>query len=244
MFKSVSVVIARNGHAEITHNPPPMSRSAKALIFVLVVSNIATGIFSFYSLRAVDAKYSALLAQSVPTLNDLQTLTAMTVETMRSTNRSVLSSLNENPIERARESIHNEEELRRSLLQRHWLPNDSEQRLEFERAGDAFTRAATTFVESFTNSAPSEMNRQRDEVLRPAFRRYQTATTKAADALEAESLQTSDALTTRTGNISRLILAAGTWPLAILFTLVLTSALVLLYLARFSLFKKEEGWPT
>ena len=146
-----------------------MSRSAKALIFVLVVSNIATGIFSFYSLRAVDAKYSALLAQSVPTLNDLQTLTAVTVETMRSTNPSVLSSPNENSIEFARESIHNEEELRRSLLERHWLASDSEQRLEFARAGDAFTRAATTFVESFINSAPSEMNRQRDEVLRPGL---------------------------------------------------------------------------
>ncbi len=222
-----------------------MSRSAKALIFVLVVvSNIATGIFSFYSLRGLDAKYSALLAQSVPTLNDLQTLTAMTVEAMRSTNPSVLGLPNENSSERARQSIHGEEQLRHSLLQRHWLPADSKDRLEFESAGAAFSRAATAFVDSFANSAPSEMNQKRDEVLRPAFQRYQVATTKAADALEAESLQTSGTLTTKAGNVSRLILAAGTWPLAILLTLFLASALVLLYLARFSLFKKEESWPT
>ena len=221
-----------------------MSRSAKALIFVLVVSNIATGIFSFYSLRALDAKYSELLAQSVPTLNDLQTLTAVSVETMRSTNPSVLDSPNENSIERARQSIDGEEQLRHSLLQRHWLPADSKDRLEFERAGAAFSRRATDCVDSFTNSAPSEMNQRRDEVLRPAFQRYQVATTKVADALEAESLQASDALTTKAGNVSRLVLAAGTWPLAILLTLILASALVLLYLARFSLFKKEESWPT
>jgi hypothetical protein len=244
MDNSLSSPFRHDPEERELRRPSSMSRSAKVIIFILVVSNIASGIFSFYSLRALDAKYSALLAQSVPTLNDLQTLTAMTVETMRSTNPSVLSLPNQDSIVRARQLIQNEEQLRRGLLQRHWLRPDSEERLEFERAGDALTRAATSFVDSFPNSAPSEMNQQRDEVLRPAFQRYQVATTKAADALEADSLQTSNALTTKTGSVSRLILAAGTWPLAILFTLVLASALVLLYLARFSLFKKEESWPT
>src|SRR6266550_34403 len=73
-------------------------RQLKILVYVLVLSNIALGALGFYFLRTIDRKYSSLIDQMVPTLNDLQTLTAVSVGAMRSTNSTLFA---ESPQSRA-----------------------------------------------------------------------------------------------------------------------------------------------
>ncbi len=54
---------------------------------------------------------------------------------------------------------------------------------------DAFTRAASDFLQEMAASPNPETARQREVVVRPAFQSYVIATTKLSDALEADSLQ-------------------------------------------------------
>ena len=114
------------------------------LVLVLVISNIALGGFGFYFLRGLDEKYSALLGQTVPALSDLQTLTAMAGEAMHRTNPNLMGPPGEQGqmLERTRQAIEDDRALRGTVLRRRWLPTDANERREFERAGDAFTRAA------------------------------------------------------------------------------------------------------
>ncbi len=223
-----------------------MPRRFKLLIFVLLVSNIGVGSGAFYSLRLLDRKYSELVSRAVPSLNDLQTLTALAVDAMRQTNPNVLGAPPVVPekLQRAREAIGKDGELRAGLLRRTLLGAQSVDRVEFERTGEEFTSAANHFVDTIGASPVVDANRQRDETLRPAFERYLIATTKFADAVEVDSLQTSDALTVRTGSLARMMFAAANWPLALLLVVLLVSGVIVLFVARSSLFVKEEQWRT
>jgi formyltetrahydrofolate synthetase len=224
-----------------------MPRSFKLLVVALVLSNIGVGSFAFYSLRALDRKYSALVAGAVPTLNDLQTLTALEVGAMRQTNPSLIVSAANAPesIERAREALRRELDLRNSLLQRRVLTAHLEQRQEFERAGEEFTHAANELVNATASAVDvSDLTRRREEIVRPAFERYLIATTKFADAVEADSLKTSGALSMETSSLARMILAAGNWPVAIVLLLLLVSVAMLVFAIRSSLFVEEEHWRT
>ena len=68
-----------------------MLRQLKLLVMVLIISNVALGAYGFYLLRTIDRNYSALIDQSVPILNRLQTLTAGASDAMRSTNPDLLT---------------------------------------------------------------------------------------------------------------------------------------------------------
>lgn len=215
----------------------------KVLIALLALSNIATGAFAFQSLRALDRKYSALLAGVVPALNDLQTLTARETDAMRQTNPAVIIPVGPQSIERARDAINTEQGLRRNLLHRPLLQRPCPQRDEFERAGEAFTTAARETVESAAvGSDAADLTRRRDEKLRPAFERYLAATTSYADKLQAEAFRASEELSAHTGTVARIAFAVGNWPVVVVLLLGLTSMVVLLFVARTSLFMNEERW--
>src|SRR5260370_22456378 len=76
-----------------------MLRQLKIIIVVLVLSNIALGGFGFYFLRAIDRKYSDLIDRAIPTLNDMQTLTAVSMKAMRTTHPNLFG---ESPESRSR----------------------------------------------------------------------------------------------------------------------------------------------
>src|SRR5262245_32732795 len=120
-------------------------RRMNFLVVLLVLSNIATGVFSFYLLRKVDARYSELIEQSVPVLSDMQTLTAVAVEVMRGTNPSHYDGTPENRsrlVQGGRAALERDRATREKLLARGWLPMDAAERVELQKAGDAFTRGA------------------------------------------------------------------------------------------------------
>jgi hypothetical protein len=199
-------------------------RKLKALVVVLIFSNLALGVFGFYYLRTVDHKYSDLINRAVPTLNDMQTLTASIMEAMRNIN----PSLHSNPpqaesTERARAALARARDLRTQILQREWL-NDARERKILEQTGDAFDEKAKAVIDLLAAGKLDEATKLREQTVRPAFERYVAATTSAADAYQTQSLKTSSGLTERTLSVSKMMLGFASWPIVILSVVFLVTA--------------------
>jgi Four helix bundle sensory module for signal transduction len=221
-----------------------MLRQLKIIIVVLVLSNIALGGFGFYFLRAIDRKYSDLIDRAVPTLNDMQTLTAVSMEAMHSTNPTLFDESPQSRSERtqaARVALERDRDLRTSILKREWLSRDNEERVDFQSTGEGFSRGAAEVINLFESGKNADASKQREESLRPAFDRYIAATTKAADVLEAESLKTSDLFTERTVSISRIMLGLASWPVMILgIFLLITAVFIIAVLLKVFIFRDES----
>lgn len=218
-------------------------RQLKILVVVLIVSNIALGIFGFYFLRTVDRRYSTLIDQTVRPMNDMQELTALISQAMHNTNPTLFGGSAESRAEmlqRARLALDRDRDLRNQIVQREWFATDSADRLKFQNAGEAFNKVAGETITLLGSGRTIEAGQQREQFLRPARDRYVAATTQAADALEAQSRRDSDTLTARTGSISNIMLGLGSWPLMILAGLLLVTALfVIVVLLNVFLFKRE-----
>src|SRR5689334_2970976 len=99
-------------------------RQLKLLVAILFISNVALGGFGFYFLRATDRKYSSLISQAVPTLNDLQTLTASSMDAMRSVNPIAFNDASQSRVDlakKARSALERDRTLRNAVLKRSWL---------------------------------------------------------------------------------------------------------------------------
>lgn len=236
--------MTRNRVSSSLDNETSMLRELKILVAVLVLSNIALGGFSFYFLRAIDRKYSALIEQAVPTLNDMQTLTALITEAMRATNPRLFGESPQGRAEavaHARIALERDRDLRNSILKRDWLSRDNEDRVDFQTAGEAFSPAVGEVISLFESGKDAEANKRREESLRPAFERYLETTTKAADVLEAQSLKTSDIYTERTVSISKMMLGLGSWPVLIMgIFLMITAVFIITVLLKVIVFRGES----
>jgi hypothetical protein len=208
------------------------------LVVLLVLSNIATGVFSFYLLRKVDARYSELIEKSVPVLNDMQTLTAVAVEIMRGTNPRHYGGTPEEQakvMQSGRAALERDRAMREKLLTVDWMPIDAVERVELKNAGEAFTREASAVYDHYAAGSHNPASQSREDSLRPAFERYLVALTVASDELEARSLKTSNALTEDTGSFSKIVLGVAGWPLIVLMALLLVTVcfvVVLMFVFR------------
>ena len=221
-----------------------MLRQLKIIIVVLVLSNIALGGFGFYFLRAIDRKYSDLIDRAIPTLNDMQTLTAVSMKAMRTTDPTLFGESSQSRpgrIQAARVALERDRDLRTSILKREWLSRDTEERVDFQSAGEVFSRAAAEVIDLLESGRTADASKQREESLRPAFERYLETTTKAADVLEAESLKTSDLFTERTVSMSRIMLGLASWPVMILgIFLLITAVFIIAVLLKVFIFRDES----
>jgi hypothetical protein len=219
-------------------------RQLKIVIVLLVLSNIALGGFSFYFLRAIDRKYSDLIDRAVPTLNDMQTLTAVIGDAMRSTNPVLFGETSQSRTEgaqKARVAIERDRDLRDGILRRQWLTRDTDERVDFQNAGEEFTRAAAGVIGLLEAGQATDAHQRREQSLRPAFNRYVTTTTKAADVLETQSMKTSDLFTERTLSISKLMLGLGSWPVLIMgIFLAITAVFIIAVLLKVFFFAEES----
>jgi len=218
-------------------------RQLKILVVVLIISNIALGIFGFYFVRSVDRKYSRLIDRAVPPLKELQTLTAASINAMRSTNPTLFGDSAQSRaamLQRAHAALEHDRDLRSRALKREWIATEADEGLNFQNAGETFNRTALTVLDSLASGKNAEASRQREELLRPAFDHYIAAMTKAADKIHAQSLRTSDTLTARTGSVSTVILGLASWPVIVAGALLLITAIfVIVILLRVFLFKPE-----
>jgi Four helix bundle sensory module for signal transduction len=221
----------------------PVVRQLKLLVGILVISNIALGIYGFYFLRAIDRKYSTLIEQAVPTMNDLQELTAVTMRAMRTTNPILFGDspqVRSEMSKRARSALQRDRDLRGQLLGRQWLPQEADERLGLERTGDAFSKAADEVVDLLESGAVGEASQRRENSLRPAFDLYIAAVTKLADDLQDQSLRASDVLSVKTGSISNMMLGLASWPLIIFGVLLLVTAIFATVVLLNVFFRRNE----
>ena len=196
-------------------NPNPVLRQLKFLVVILIVSNIALGLFGVYVLHEMDQKYSDLIGQAVPSMNDLQTLTALETDAMRNTNPALFAEPPQGRAEmlkRAHLALERDRDLRKRILKRQALSLRGTERPDFEESGKEFSQKATEIFKLLESGDDAAAGKAREQSLRPAFDRYIAATTKIADVLEEESLRTSRNLTARTGSMSHMMLGLAGWP--------------------------------
>ncbi len=205
-------------------------RNLKLLVLVLLLSNVGLGVLSFFLLRAVDARYTDLLDRTVPLLNDLQTLTAKSVEAMRGTNpeeiekktgsRSVI-------IGNGLAGVANDRAMREKALAKEWPAELAGGHDEVRKAGEQFTRLCEEVLGLQAAGNRDGAKQARDERLRPAFDRYLDVLTKTADLVEEHSGKTNNQYSGRTGNFSKIVLGIGSWPvLAVIALLVFTALFI------------------
>ena len=234
-------VMAIRSHT--SEDPRSIIRQLKILVALLIISNIALGVFGFWLLRNIDRNYSALIDQSVPTLTRLQNLTAAASETMRSTNPVLLDHPDAQPSEiarAARDTIGHDTELRQELLSRDWVKNAQSGQTDIRAAGEAFDRAAADTVQLLEANQITEAQKHRETVLRPAYNRYVTVTSQASQSLRTSSLRESNSLTLHVASVSKMILGIASWPLIILGAFLLFVLLfVISVLIKVTLFKEE-----
>jgi hypothetical protein len=215
-------------------------RTLKVLVAVLVVSNLLTGLLSVYVLRKVDERYSHLITQSAPVMNDLQTLTATATWAMRRTDPFFFGPQPEKiaaATKSAQGAIDDDKNLRSALMKKEWIPSTESKREEVASAGQEFTVLAGKVVSLFSSRRDAEAVRVRESELRPAFERYQAVTTQVADVLLDETKRLSEDYSSETRFSSRLMLSIASWPVLLgaallLATLVFVVSLLILFRVR------------
>ena len=219
-------------------------RRLKILVVLLLISNIALGIFGFWGLRELDRKYSTLIGQTVPELNRLQTLTALTAEAMRSSNPALYKGNADEragAAERAHAALGRESDLRQKALRGNAFAQSGARQMNMEKLGGDFTSISQQVVSLLASGSEEQATQQREQMLRPVFEQYMDATTKAADMLEAQGLRASGSLTERTGLFSTLLIGIAGWPLMLLLAfLMITTVLIVAILVRVRLTPVEE----
>ena len=214
--------------ASYPNDHAPSLRNLKLLVIVLAISNILIGAFSVYLLRGVDQRYSELVDRTAPVLNDLQTLTAKSVEAMRGTNPVFFGATGdkmESAVKHGRGALEVDRALRSKQVAATWLPATSAKRTEFQRSGDAFTAAGGKVLDLFAAGQGAEAVRVREDVMRPAFERYQNAITRIADLLLDESKAVNDNFTAQTSRLSAIVISVASWPVIVLVGLLLITAI-------------------
>jgi len=174
----------------------------------------------------------------------MQTLTMFSGDAMHSTNPTLFGNDPQSRAEmsqRARTALERDRELRNSILKREWLSRDTEEWLNFQNTGEAFSRGAAEVIGLLESGESAEATRQREQSLRPAFHRYVMSIDKAADVLEAESLRTSDMLTASTVSISKMMLGLASWPLIALGGFLLMTALFIIVVLLNVFFRRKEA---
>lgn len=209
------------------HDQTSTLRNMKLLVVVLIVSNFALGAFSVYLLRSVDKRYSDLVGQAVPALNDLRELTSNTVSAMRSTNprnfagsESALSAA----IQTARQRLAAVKNLRQDSLKDPYFAGRAETYAAIVQTGSEFDGVCAEYLEIYAGGRPAEAVRQRDEKMLPAFDRHIAAIGAAADIIESTSLATSKVYAGRTRSLSTMLLGVASWPVIVLLALLLLTA--------------------
>jgi hypothetical protein len=213
------------------HDQSATLRQLKFLVVVLVISNIGLGVFSFYLLRSMDRAYSDLIDRSMPLLNNLQALTARSVQGMRGTSAVFLKKDGtqfQDQLNEAYARLREEEAVRLAVLKT--ASGESSPWLQFKAAGTAFSQTAREVLSMHGSGRSAEALRLRDETLMPAFEKYVDATRTVAVFVEAQSQRDSDSVSARTGTWSNLVLGVASWPVVVLAGLLLLTAVFVLVL--------------
>ncbi len=204
-------------------------RNLKLLLLVLLVSNVGLGVLSFSLLRSVDQRYTELLERTVPLLNDLQTLTAKSVNAMRGTNPDGVARAFGDPasLSRFHAMVGDDRALREKILSRPWPTDLISGRDEIERVGQQFTQRCVETLDLQGKGDRVASLKIRDERLKPAFEDYLNTLTKVSDLVEANSDKVSEQFSGTASSFSKIVLGIGIWPIVAVGVLLVLTAVFL-----------------
>lgn len=212
-------------------------RQLKLLVVLLVLSNVGLGVLAFYLLRSTDARYSEILARSIPALSDLRGVSFKLTDLMRSTSLPLLTAAEDQrpqAIRRAQAAIAADRELREKLLLEVWLIESADSRSAIQHAGDNVDSIAARVIEIVQTGKVAEAAKFRDQALRPAFDEYLESIGRAADAVEDASMKANGDISARISNMSAVVLGIAGWPVIVLVgLLVLTAVFVVVLMVLF-----------
>jgi hypothetical protein len=221
-------------HAQMTLSTNPEARTVrqlKLLVMVLVFSNIALGGLSFYLLRDMDQRYSRLIGRSVPALNDLRELLADVTTAYRSSGRLLLAkdgTPRPEAAQRMRLALAQEKQFRAEVLQAPLWTEQAAARSGLEKNGAEFERIAADVSRLIAANRDEDAVRAREVMLRPVCDRYLEAIGRAADEIEMISLRANKDYTSKTNQLSTIVLGLGGWPILVTGLLLCFTAVFLL----------------
>ena len=206
----------------------PTLRNLKVLVVLLVVSNLFIGALGFYLLRSVDRRYSALIGRVVPALNDLRQVMSDTVTAMRSTNPNNFSGAgadSNKALQISRQKLAQMRKSREETLQDPYFADKREVLTAIRETGLEFDGICSEYLAVYGSGRQTEAVRLRDEKLLSIFDRHIGSIGAAADAIESTSLSTSSDYAGRTSSLSTIVLGVASWPVILLFGLLLLTAI-------------------
>jgi hypothetical protein len=213
--------------ARPTTNPSDQAttvRNLKLLVVLLILSNVALGVFSVYLLRTVDRRYSQLIDSSVPLLNDLQQLMTDTVGAQRATGSGLFAApeaTRADALPNARAADARERKFAGDFFVGPRLEAFPALRASLQKASEDHRAAVAELIGLYAAGKIDEGNRLREQTVRPVFDRYVALIDRVSDAVLAQSQRVSTDYTAKTNSLSTVVLGVAGWPLLVLAALLL-----------------------
>lgn len=227
----------KSASASGPHDYSATLRQLKALVLILVLSNVGLGVFAFYLLRTTDERYSTLLGRTLPVINDFRELTAHLADAMRATGTPLLNapeSQRAEMVKRARATIQKHRQFRTTVLSDEIPPGAPDFRAKVARQGESFDQFSEEVIALASDGKVKEASDLRNLRLRGLFDEYVGVIGEAAEGIEGATLKANTEMSARVGSLSAVMLGLAGWPVILLFALlVLTAIFVLILMVLF-----------
>lgn len=205
------------------------------LVVVLLFSNVALGLVSFYFLRSIDQAYTQLIDRSLPTLNHLRGVATEAASITRSLTFAQSASAGERRTayeQKARQSLtlcashfkESAEELKSQITGEEMVRMEHAWRDFEERTGKALD---TVRQAGDSKAVAGDFPRMLRE-LRMAQEEFMARVSQASDVVAQSNLKQSDVVASSADQHGKILLGLGGWPIAALAIIAAIVAVVLL----------------
>jgi hypothetical protein len=203
-------------------------RNLKFLVVLLVVSNLAVGIVSVYLLHVVDQRYSELVENSAPALNDLVQLMSA-VEQTESVTASALplatATARADALRAAQTGLALEERSAGYLFSGADLAGvEPTLRADLKAAGEKHRAAVASYIRTYAAEQLESGSRPPQESILRSFKDYTDSISRTAKAISELSDRYNTDYTNKTNRLSRIVVAIASWPILVLVALLLLTA--------------------
>lgn len=206
-------------------------RRLKLCVVLLIGLCLMLGGVCAYLLREMDRRYSELIDQSVPVLNELRLLSKQAL----SAQRGILATLvkdnepgRDDAIKGIIAAILADRQTRASVLMQPILRDASKHAAILEQAGEDYDKEGLKVAELLAQGRDAEANKLRHEKARVKLNLYLNCIDAAANYVENTSQRTNDEYSLQVKNNSFLLLGLSGLPLALAAALILSVVALLL----------------
>jgi hypothetical protein len=198
------------------------------LITILVLIDLALGVSGYLFLNRADAAYSEIIDVEAPILNQIRVVTQTSANIHRYCLNLLLfdkpSDLQilTNKIDSARKK---NDECLKKIETMSWNQQSVLLLAKLKHTRDTYFRVSESFIQLATTPGKSEALAFKSQNVSPAFEAYQLAQAEFAEHIEKSFEKASDAATSQTKWMQRIVLGLAGAPILIGLGVLLTSAL-------------------